>query len=252
MGLEAFLADEPVSDRAVAPTVLVGKPHAHEGSVRELDSSRSLNLQEEGVDRVVYPGNRPFFHVAPLLNNAPLVVGNDPAAVELPAKALALEFRIELCEIDDEEIVGDPVDWIGILFAADPASVQERLVVSGHEARIRPLIAFAGDFHGPGREVFGKEGLCTFRGFELRLSAEFVPWCAREPGAGEIEGGERFAPGARRRRRELFKGFRFEGRSEGLLFRGRFYGRTGRDEPEGGEKEKRGGAPRVGKQCAGV
>ena len=166
--------------------------------------------------------------------------------------SLALEFRIELREIDDEEIIGNPVDRIGILLAADPASVQERLVVPGHEARIRPLIAFAGDFHCPGREVFGKEGFRAFRGFELRLRAEFVPRGAREPGAGEIEGGERLAPGARRRRGELFKRLRFEGRSERLLFRGRFYGRAGRDEPEGGEKKKRGGAPRAGKKCAGV
>src|SRR5205823_8246693 len=47
---ELAALDQHASDRAKRMTVLIGVTDSHHAAVVELDSSRTLNLQEEGID----------------------------------------------------------------------------------------------------------------------------------------------------------------------------------------------------------
>ena len=45
--------DQHAADRAVRVTVLVGVAHAHHAALGERDAARALDLQEEGLDRIL-------------------------------------------------------------------------------------------------------------------------------------------------------------------------------------------------------
>ena len=95
------------ADRAVRMAVLVGVVEAHHRAVGERDASRSLDLEEERFDRIGDVRERLAGEqrgIALDLRARP--VRNDLPALDAAAHALVLELRMQLGQVDDEQIVG--------------------------------------------------------------------------------------------------------------------------------------------------
>src|SRR5205814_1676212 len=94
---ERAALDEHTGDRAKRLPVLIGVAHAHDSPLGQLDAPRTLDLQEERLDRVI-DEDELLAHDGRLsgLDVGALPVRNHALAVDPAAHALVLELRIEV------------------------------------------------------------------------------------------------------------------------------------------------------------
>ncbi len=130
--------------------VLVGVTHADAFAIVELHLPRALDVQEENVDGVVDPGDLAAGErCVPLVDVAARVVRHDAIALEAAAQALALQVRIDRCEVDGEQVLRHAIDRVPVPVAARAASAQQGLVVTRDHSRGRVV----GIHHRPRSEV---------------------------------------------------------------------------------------------------
>ena len=210
----------------------------------------SLDLEKEGVDRIVHPGDRPSLEVLALLDLRAVVIRNDAPPLHLAAQTHALQLRVERSEVDHEQIVGRAVDRMNKGRLPLTAAVKERFVVARHEAvavaleHLLRLGVALDDFNAPGSELRLEEGLGRLGRILFRFDADLPPGFGRaHPRARGAEGFEGLRPVFRRDRRHLGKGV---GREFGLFFRAH---RSGRRSGAGAQEESGGKCGEFGERC---
>ena len=129
---ELAAVDQHAADRFVRVSVLVRIADANDAAVVDADAPRALDLQEERVDRILDVDERfPVERRPPALDLCARPVRHDLASLHAAAHTLALELRVELGEVDGEEIVRHGVDRHAEALVARAAAREQRLVVAG-------------------------------------------------------------------------------------------------------------------------
>ena len=112
--------------------VLVGVSQANHRSVGEFDAARSLDLEKECLDRIgdiderlAEQGRRAAFDVCAR------PVGHYFFAFHATTHTLVLEFRIQVGQVDGQQVVRRRVQRHGELRLALPRTLEQRLVVAG-------------------------------------------------------------------------------------------------------------------------
>ena len=82
MGFQLAFLDQVAADRLVGVAVVVGKAQPYEAAVGQLDAAGTLDLQEDGLDRVIDP-DQGFGRAGAFAgsNVGCGVIGHQPAAV---------------------------------------------------------------------------------------------------------------------------------------------------------------------------
>jgi hypothetical protein len=115
LGRELAAPDEQSPERAERMPVLVGVSKAQSLAVLELHLAGSLDVQEEGVDRVVDPDQLASLQRRGIaIDVAAREVGHDAIALELAAQALALQLRVHRREVDHEHVRRRRVQGIAV------------------------------------------------------------------------------------------------------------------------------------------
>ncbi|REJ86174.1 MAG: hypothetical protein DWQ30_00725 [Acidobacteria bacterium] len=138
---------------AVLPRVA----HPDPPTALELHLSRALDLQEEGVDRVVDPEQlepTPAQRAGLDLLAAP--VGQQRAAGPASGQRTALPLFAKGLEVDLHDVAGPRVERHVVALAAAPAAAEERLVVAG-EGAVTALAVAHLEGHEVGLEVLARQ-----------------------------------------------------------------------------------------------
>ncbi len=140
--LERHLAalDENPPDRAIRMTVLIGIADAHHSALGEAHAAGALDLQEERFDGIRdvdehLVGDR----CAPVLDVGARPIGDDALALDAPAQPLVLELRVELGQIDRQQVVRRRVQRHAVARGACAAAIEQRFVVAGDHAGVAPV-----------------------------------------------------------------------------------------------------------------
>jgi hypothetical protein len=189
------LLHQPAADRQVGMAVLLGVADALVAAVGQLDASRALYLQEEQLDRIGDPEERLAGEGGRLRGEfRARPVGDHLAPVEAAAQAEILQLRIQLAQIDHQQVVGHAVDGVGERLAPLSAAAQQRLVIAGDEALARLVRVH----HPPGAEARLEE--TAQRGILRRQRARFLTRRHARPAASPARCMIRAARHAPRRR----------------------------------------------------
>src|SRR5262249_52261558 len=137
---ERAALDQDARDRSEWLAVLVRVPQAQDAALGESHPAGALDLQEERFDGVVDEDERlALERRLAVFDVGARPVGDDALAVDAAAHPLVLELRIDLAQVDGQQVVGWREQRITVLLGTNAASVEKRLVVAGDEAARRAI-----------------------------------------------------------------------------------------------------------------
>ncbi len=120
--------------------VLVRVAHAHHAALGEPHAARTLDLQEEGFDRIVDVDELlALDRRLAVLDVRARPVGNHAPAFDAAAQPLVLELRIELGQVDGQQVVGRRVQRDAVARRARATAGQQRLVVAGDHSGVAAI-----------------------------------------------------------------------------------------------------------------
>src|SRR5207249_9347416 len=140
---ELTLVDQVAAQRAVGMAVLVGVAQPYTLAGFELDLARTLDLQEEELDRIRDPGQNGC-SVGPsaagpnaaVLDLTTRVIRHESSALEAPAQSEGLELGDHRGQVDHDEIVGHAIDRVDEIPTFRESTPHDGLVVARDEAPI--------------------------------------------------------------------------------------------------------------------
>ncbi|MNQ90718.1 hypothetical protein D3C85_1060710 [compost metagenome] len=134
IGGQLATVDQPAADGCIGLAVVVGVGDtdclARIRPIGQLDTAGALYLQEEVVDRVVYPDHHRGL-ASRGLNGRPGVIGHDALAVQLAAHALAGQVRIHRAQVDRQQVGGHGVERPLVLAALAARAAHQGFVIAG-------------------------------------------------------------------------------------------------------------------------
>ena len=115
--------------------VLIGVADAQQCAGVEPDATGPLDLEEEQFDGVIHPGQLATGRcAAPGIDVGPAEIRHQLAADQAPANPHSLELRIQLGEVDHDQVIGYRIQGMPIALVAGAAAVQEWFVIAGEQA----------------------------------------------------------------------------------------------------------------------
>jgi hypothetical protein len=113
---------------------VLGETDAHDFSAGQFDPARSLDLQEEEINRVVHPENFTTAHCGfAALDFCARVIRHDLVSLQTAAQPHAFEIRLGIREVDDQQIVRNTIQRKTIRLARYAAAAQQWLKISGDQ-----------------------------------------------------------------------------------------------------------------------
>src|SRR5690606_9855402 len=172
------LVRQPSADGCVGTAVVVGVSQANHLAVGQLNPTGTLNLKEEGFDRIIHPNDGGGLTVGRSRNLGTRVVRDDPLAVQFAPHPLAGQFRIDATEVDGEQVLRRLIQGPLILAGALARAMYQRLVIACDRIACRPPLLVE---QAPRLQMLFDEGadLRAARGLYLRRRLTY-----RLPGTG--------------------------------------------------------------------
>ena len=172
--LDAELAPlhQITGDGFVGLAVLIGIGHADNLTVRQLHAARALHLQQKGVECIIDPHQLFTAQRRVAVDDRALGVRHNFAALHATAHALALELRIQVGQLDAQQVIGHAIKRRVVAAAGLARAAQHRFVIAGDQ----PGLAAAAGFI-----VIGHTPRLKLRFKELPCGARLAQWRGQRP-----------------------------------------------------------------------
>ena len=134
--------DQHSSDRSKRAPILVGVSDSHRSAFCQRHAARPLDVKKKCVEGVVDPDQLlARKRCTPGVDVGARPVRHDTLAIDAAAHAPVFELGKKLRQVDSQEVVRSGIQRITIALVATAATLQQRLVIAGHEPGIASVVS---------------------------------------------------------------------------------------------------------------